>query len=263
MLSWQGRRVVDAILLGVVGALSAQVFMVLLHGAQTVFLTWIAAYRPPGLPEEGGVLQQVIGAHGLWLLPLVTTAGGLLAGVLVYSLAPEAEGHGTDAAVKAFHRAGGVIRGRVPPLKMLASAITIGSGGAAGREGPIALITAGIGSVYATARRRSEEERRLLVLTGMAAGLAAIFRSPIGAALFAIEVLYGDMEFEASALLYALLASVVAYALNGVVVGWQPLFHVPAALSVPTFPAYGWYVVLGAAERPGGQPLAHGVLWRA
>lgn len=248
MLSWQRRRIVDAILLGVVGALSAQVFMVLLRGAQTVFLTWIAGYRPPGLPEEGGVLQQVIGAHGLWWLPLVTTAGGLLAGVLVYSLAPEAEGHGTDAAVKAFHRAGGVIRGRVPLLKMLASAITIGSGGAAGREGPIALITAGIGSVYATARRRSEEERRLLVLTGMAAGLAAIFRSPIGAALFAIEVLYGDMEFEASALLYAMLASVVAYALNGVVVGWQPLFHVPSALSVPTFPAYGWYVVLGVAS---------------
>jgi CIC family chloride channel protein len=243
----QGRRIVDALLLGVIGALSAQVFMMLLGGAQTVFLTWIAGYRPPGLPEEGGILQQAIGPHGLWLIPLVTTIGGLLAGVLVYSLAPEAEGHGTDAAVRAFHCAGGVLRGRVPPLKMLASAITIGSGGAAGREGPIALITAGIGSVYATARRRSEDERRLLVLTGMAAGLAAIFRSPIGAALFAIEVLYSDMEFEASALLYAMLAAVVAYAFNGLVVGWQPLFHVPA-LSAPTFPEYGWYVVLGATS---------------
>lgn len=247
MLGWQGRRLVDAILLGLIGALSAQAFMVLLHVTQTVFLVDFAGYRPPGLPEEGGVLQQIIGVHGLWWIPLVTTVGGLLAGVLVYSLAPEAEGHGTDAAVKAFHRAAGVIRGRVPPLKMLASAITIGSGGAAGREGPIALITAGFGSVYATARRRSEDERRLLVLTGMAAGLAAIFRSPIGAALFAIEVLYSDMEFEASALLYTMLASVVAYALNGLVVGWEPLFKVPA-LSVPVFTEYGWYVILGVAS---------------
>jgi CIC family chloride channel protein len=244
MLGRQGRRIGDAILLGVVGALSAQVFMLLLRGAQAIFLSDIAAYRPPGLPEEGGVLLQVIGAHGLWYIPLVTTVGGLLAGVLVYSLAPEAEGHGTDAAVKAFHRSGGFIRSRVPPLKMVASAITIGSGGAAGREGPIALIAAGFGSLYASARHRSESERRLLVLTGMAAGLAAIFRSPIGAALFSIEVLYSDMDFEGNALLYAMLASVVAYALNGLVVGWEPLFRVPA-LGVPGFVDYAWYAILG------------------
>jgi CIC family chloride channel protein len=244
----QGRRIVDAVLLGIIGALSAQVFMVLLHLAQTVFLGWMSGYRSPGLPEEGGILQQVVGPHGVWFIPLVTTIGGLLSGILVYSLAPEAEGHGTDAAVKAFHRTGGAIRGRVPPLKMLASAITIGSGGAAGREGPIALIAAGIGSVYATLRHRSEAERRLLVLIGMAAGLAAIFRSPIGAALFAIEVLYGDMEFESRALLYTMLASVVAYALNGLVVGWQPLFLMPANLGIPSFPAYGWYIVLGVAS---------------
>ena len=137
---------------------------------------------------------------------------------------------------------------RVAPLKTLASAITIGSGGAAGREGPTALISAGVGSIYANLFRRSEEERRLLVLIGMAAGLSAIFRSPIGTAIFAIEVLYSDMEFEAGPLLYTMLASLVAYVINGLFVGWQPLFQVPAGLNVPQFMDYTWYIVLGVGS---------------
>lgn len=245
-----GRRwiMADAALLGVVGALSAQLFMLMLRGAQHFFLVGLAKYVPPGLPDEGGVLRQVIGIHGMWLVPLATTLGGLISGVLVYSLAPEAEGHGTDTAVKAFHQTAGFIRARVAPLKAVASAITIGSGGAAGREGPTALISAGVGSIYATLGKRSEEDRRLLVLIGMAAGLAAIFRSPIGTAIFAIEVLYADMEFEAGALLYTLLGSLVAYVVNGLFVGWKPLFQVPVGLTAPEFYGYAWYAVLGAAS---------------
>jgi CIC family chloride channel protein len=178
---------------------------------------------------------------------VATTLGGLLSGLLVYNFAPEAEGHGTDAVVKAFHRAGGFIRARVAPLKLIASAITIGSGGSAGREGPTALIGAGVGSIYATIAHRSEEQRQVLVLAGMAAGLSAIFRSPIGAAFFAIEVLYGSMEFEAGALLYTMLASVIAYAVNGLFVGWRPLFLFPP-LPGKLYPLdYAWYGVLGIA----------------
>ncbi len=201
--------------------------MLVLHWANLILLTGIAGYHPPGLPEEGGVLREQVGPYGLWLIPLATTLGGLVSGVLVYWLAPEAEGHGTDTAVKAFHFAGGRLRYRIPLLKMIASAITIGSCGAAGREGPIALISAGVGSAHADLGRRTEEERRVLVLVGMAAGLSAIFRSPLGAAVFAIEVLYRDMEFEVRALLYALLAAVAAYTVNGPFVGWEPLFRVP------------------------------------
>jgi CIC family chloride channel protein len=243
-----GRRqwiIIDTLLLGVVGALSAQIFTLMLKGAEALLLSGLAGYTPPGLPDEGGVLKQVIGPHWLWLIPGATTLGGLISGILVYSLAPEAEGHGTDTAVKAFHRAAGFIRARVAPLKAVASAITIGSGGAAGREGPTALMSAGIGSIYATLGKRSEEDRRLLVLIGMAAGLAAIFRSPIGTAIFAIEVLYADMEFEAAALLYILLGSLVAYVINGVFVGWLPLFQVPRGVSAPEFIDYIWYAVLG------------------
>lgn len=218
------RLLAEAAILGVVGALAAQLFMWALRLCDRLFLVGIAGYHLPGLPSDGGLLRQSVGPHGLWLIPVATTVGGLLSGLLVYTFAPEAEGHGTDTVVKAFHRAAGFIRARVAPLKLVASAITIGSGGSAGREGPTALIVAGAGSIYATLTHRNDDERRLLVLAGMAAGLSAIFRSPIGAAFFAIEVLYSSMEFEAGALLYTMLASVVAYGLNGLFVGWQPLF---------------------------------------
>ncbi|MCL5125856.1 MAG: chloride channel protein, partial [Deltaproteobacteria bacterium] len=219
----------------------------LLSGSQHFFLGWLAAYRPPGLPEEGGVLIEFFGPHGRWLIPLSTTLGGLISGILVFSVAPEAEGHGTDTAVKAYHRSAGYLRPRVPFIKMIASAITIGSGGSAGREGPTALISAGIGSIYASVFNRSEQDRRTIVLIGMAAGLSAIFRSPIGCAVFAVEVLYRDMEFESGALFYAMLASIVAYVLNAAFVGWQPLFQIPPGLAITEISDYVWYVFLGIA----------------
>ena len=242
----QRRLIVDAILLGVVGAVAAQAFLFALRWATRLFVNDIAGYVAPGLPSEGGALREVIGYHGLWLIPVITTLGGLIVGLIIERYAPEAEGHGTDAVVRAFHRTDGVIRPRVPPIKLLASAITIGSGGSAGREGPTALIAAGVGSWYATITRRQGRDRRLLMLAGMAAGLSAMFRSPIGTALMAIELLYADMEFEAGALLYALLASIVAYALNGFVDGWEPLFRVPSPIGrLPSALDYSWYVALG------------------
>ncbi len=239
------RLILDSLVLGVVGALAASLFLHLLRLAQGLFLGGIAGYQAPVLPTEGGTLQQVIGSPGLWLIPLATTLGGLVSGVLVFSIAPEAEGHGTDTAVKAYHRAGGFIRARVAPIKAVASAITIGSGGSAGREGPTALFSAACGSVYASLGHRTDADRRLLVLVGMAAGLSAIFRSPIGTAIFAIEVLYSEMEFEAAALIYTMLGAVTAYAVAGLFVGWGPLFRVPDVLSLPGAVDYAWYLVLG------------------
>ncbi|MGA8108486.1 MAG: chloride channel protein [Acidobacteriaceae bacterium] len=234
----------ESALLGVAGALSAQLFMWLLRTSFRFLLTGIAGYVPPG--AGSGPAHAMVGPHGLWLIPAVTTLGGLISGWIVYRFAPEAEGHGTDTVVDAFHRREGVIRPQVPPIKMLASAITIGSGGSAGREGPIALITAGVGSLYAKLAHRSEEDRRLLLLAGMAAGLSAIFRTPMGTGVFAIEVLYGRMEFEVGALLYTMISSAVAYTVNGLFVGFAPLFRVPA-VATPVMRDYASYAVLGLA----------------
>jgi CIC family chloride channel protein len=238
----------DTIILGIIGALGAELFRILLKVFQKIFFDYFAKYSPPGLLSEGDSLIQKIGPYGLWLIPVALVIGGLISGFIVYQYAPESEGHGTDTAVKAFHKQAGLIRKRVTPIKIIASAITIGSGGSAGREGPTALFSAGFGSIYATVFKRSEKERRLLVLIGMAAGLSAIFRSPIGTAIFAIEVLYSDMEFETEALIYTMLGSIIAYTINAVLVGWEPLFQVPADLTVNHLSDYALYILLGIAS---------------
>ena len=122
--------------------------------------------------------------------------GGLVSGILVYPLAPEAEGHGTDAAIAAYHFHDGKIRARVPFVKAIAAAITMGTGGSAGREGPIAQIGAGLGSNIAGWLGLSARQRRTLMIAGMGAGIGAIFRAPLAGALFAAEVLYRDMDLE-------------------------------------------------------------------
>src|SRR5262249_15625247 len=138
-------------------------------------------YRPP----TGEGRPTVITIPGpWWMVLLVPAVCGLIAGVVVVSLAPAAEGHRTHALIRAFHRGAGQIRGRVPLIKGIASIITIGTGGSAGQEGPIAQIGAGFGSFLARLLRLSPDEHRLLVLAGAAGGVGAIFRAPLGGALF-------------------------------------------------------------------------------
>jgi len=109
----------------------------------------------------------------------------------VYTVAPEAEGQGTDAPIEAFHRKDGFIRRRVPIVKTLASAFTIGSGGSGGRDGPTAQIVAGFGSFIADLFKLSAKDRRVAV----AVGIGAIFKSPFGGAILSGEILYsgGDI----------------------------------------------------------------------
>jgi CIC family chloride channel protein len=232
-------------IVGIVGGLAAPAFMWMLRTASHYLLFGIAGYVPPGLVSEGSSGLEVIGRQGLWLIPVSTTIGGILSGLIVFRFAPEAEGHGTDAAISAFHEKGGAVRARVPLVKAISSALTIGSGGAAGREGPVAQISAGFGSIMAEWLGCSPRERRLLVLAGVAAGLSAIFRSPLGTAVFAVEVLYSTMEFEARALIYTIMAAVVAYAVNGIFVGFDPIFSLPAGLTFDHIDTLFWFAVLG------------------
>ena len=156
-----------------------------------------------------------------------TAVGGLVSGWLVYTFAPEAEGHGTDAAINAYHHEGGFIRSRVPIIKTLASAITLTTGGSGGREGPIAQIGAGFGSFLATRLKLSDRDRRIMMAAGIGAGVGSIFRAPLAGALFAAEVLYRDPEFESEVIIPAGISSVVAYCLFCLVFGWGSLFESP------------------------------------
>ncbi len=236
--------IIDAIIIGLIGAASAQIFVYLLKIVGKYSLQLIAGYHIPDVISILNQTEQIHPSHPL-LLIVVIVVGGLISGFLVYTFAPEAEGHGTDTAVRAFHRTGGYIRPIVTPLKIITSAITIGTGGSAGREGPTALFSSGVGSIYANLRHATLEERRLFVLIGMASGLSAIFRAPIGTSIFAVSVLYSGMEFESSALIYTLLGSVVAYIATGFTLGWHPIFKVPPNLMVKNVSAYFHLILLG------------------
>jgi CIC family chloride channel protein len=240
------RLIILSVFLGVVGALGAQVFIWLLHMAEIWILRPISGYAFIDVAQAHAMGTAPTTHHWYWLIPVATTLGGLISGILVYTWAPEAEGHGTDAAVKGYHRTAGRIRYRVPLIKTIASAITIGSGGSAGREGPTAQIAAGVGAIAGGLLNLPDEERRVLLLVGMAAGLSAIFKSPLGTALFAVEILYSTMAFEGRFLTFTLIASAVAYAITGLFNGWTPLFILPRGVTFGAPIDLIWFVVLAA-----------------
>ncbi len=213
------------VFIGLIAGLGAILFHYLCHIGSHVFLDYMAGYHPPHPAGEAPIFSPTETSFSRWMLLIVPAIGGLLSGWLVYTFAPEAEGHGTDAAIDAYHNKGGFIRGRIPIIKTIASALTISSGGSGGREGPIAQIGAGFGSFLATKLKLSERERRIMLAAGMGAGVGAIFRAPLAGALFAAEVLYSDPEFESDVIIPAGIASVVGYCQFCLVFGWGSLFE--------------------------------------
>lgn len=209
-------------LIGVVAGLGAIVFIFALEGSSKVLLETLGGYKPPLPVGEGNRL--VAGSFTRpWAIPLVVGLGGLISGVLVFGFAPEAEGHGTDAAIAAVHHNPRGIRARVTLIKLVASAATIGSGGSAGREGPTAQISAGFGSLLARRLALSPQDARIAVTVGVGSGIGAIFRAPLGGAVLGTEILYRD-DLEPEALFPSLVASIVGFSIFGAVEGFEPIF---------------------------------------
>ncbi|MFO7748882.1 MAG: chloride channel protein [Desulfobacteraceae bacterium] len=220
-----GKWLFNFILIGVIAGLGSVLFHYLCHIGMHYFLDLIAGYRPPAPAGEPHLLPPTDTPLNKWMLLVLPAIGGLFSGWLVYTFAPEAEGHGTDAAIEAYHEKGGFIRGRVPIIKTIASAVTLTTGGSGGREGPIAQIGAGFGSFLATRLNLSDRERRIMMAAGVGAGVGSIFRAPLAGALFAAEVLYKDPEFESDVIIPAGISSVVAYCIFCLVFGWGSLFE--------------------------------------
>jgi len=218
---------------GVVAGLGAILFDRLLGWMLRNVLEVFTGYLEPVAGTSAASLFTLAPVRSAWFF-FVPALGGLVSGVIVYLVAPEAEGHGTDAMIDAFHHRGGKIRKRVPFVKIIASAITIGSGGSAGKEGPIAQIGSGFGSAFASLLKLKARERRILVLAGAAGGIGAIFQAPLGAALFAPEVLYRETEFEYEAILPCIVSSITAYAVyTQLYKGGALFFPGPVGFSLP------------------------------
>jgi chloride channel protein, CIC family len=230
-------------LIGVMAGLGAVIFYEALQACTHLFLGVMAGYHVPTPAGEGG--------HGAsasfsrpWALPPIVGLGALLGALLVYRFAPEAEGHGTDAAISAVHHNPRGIRFRAVVVKIIASALTIGSGGSGGREGPTGQISAGFASLLSRELDLSPADARIAVVTGIGSGIGAIFGAPLGGAVLATEILYRD-DFDAEALLPSFVASIIGYVIFGSVVGFTPLFGFAGNFHFTQLSHLIWFALIG------------------
>jgi chloride channel protein, CIC family len=232
------------VITGVVAGLGAVVFYLALRYTTHFLLGYVAGYHLPTPLVEGGSPGSPHYPRP-WALPLVTTAGALVSALIVAKFAPEASGHGTDSAIEAIHTDPRHIRGRVVLVKLISSALTIGSGGSAGREGPTAQISAGFASLLTRRLHLSDGDGRILVSLGVGAGIGSIFGAPLGGAVLAASIIYRE-DFEYRTLYPGFVTSATAYAVFGSFLGFAPMFgYVDAEYRFESAWPLLWFVVLG------------------
>ncbi len=236
------RWFIIATIIGIIAGLGALLFYYAIIFFSYLFMNIFLGISFPVPVGEGSYLNFSITNSRYFLIPVSTTLGGLLSGLIVYKFAPEAEGHGTDAAIDAYHNKQGKVRKIVIPIKTLASAITIGSGGSAGREGPTAQISSGLGSIVADLLHLSPEDRRRAVAVGIGAGIGTIFKAPIGGAILGAEILY-KKDIEPEIIYPSLIASAIGYSIFGSVVGFTPIFGYYVGMFNPM--RLPFYLILG------------------
>lgn len=202
-----------ALLAGIAGGLGAVLFRKAIGFFELVFRDRFSV-----------AVASVSGSEAL-ALALMPVLGGLIIGPIVARVAPETRGHGVPEVMEAVLVRGGRIRARVAAVKVLVSSITIGSGGSAGREGPIAQIGASLGSLLGRLAKLDAHDTRLLVACGLSAGIAGTFNAPLGGALFGMEVLLRSVgPFDAIPII---LASVVGASTASIFLGQKPSFAIP------------------------------------
>lgn len=229
-----GRVLLHAALVGATAGLLGSLFFAGVEATQRIWLERWTGYVPLRAGGER-ILGEMNGPVPFrpWLLVVVPALGALIGGAISVWIAPETRGGGSDAIIEAFHRKDGRVRKRVAFVKALVSILTLGSGGSGGREGPTMQMGGALGSLVGQLLRVTNRERRILLVAGTAAGMAAVFRTPLGAALLAVEVLHRD-DFETDALIPSVLASVVAYSVFIAFFGEATLFtHAPSYPFVP------------------------------
>ncbi len=205
--------VIVAIFIGVLGAYGAIAFRYLLYFTHDMFFT---------TPDYS---TGVLFALPWWRRVLMPIFGGLAVGLLVTRFSPEVRGSGIPEVMESVSRRGGAIRLRVVLTKAIAAATTIGSGGSAGREGPIVHIGSAIGSAIGQFLQVSAARLRTFVACGAASAIAATFNAPIAGALFSIEVVLSDLGV--ASLSPIVISSVVATVISRHYLGDFPAFRVP------------------------------------
>ncbi|WP_420038027.1 chloride channel protein [Streptomyces sp. cg28] len=204
------------------------------------FTRWFSGHADyAAAPGSGNPHVPWLGPFFVLVAPVV---GGLLYGPLVNRFAKEARGHGVPEVMLAVAQRGGRISPKVAVVKTLASALTIGSGGSVGREGPIVQIGSALGSTLGRLGRLSEDRLKLLVACGAAGGIAATFNAPLAGVIFALELILAAFSIEAFGA--AVLASVTASVIGRAAFGDVAFLSLPA-FHVDHLAQYGLFALLG------------------
>ncbi len=215
------------------------VFVGLVSGIGAIFFRWLINFF---INIFYGAGPRIFGFLGKGYYIVAPAIGGLIIGPIIYLAASETKGHGVPEIMEAVRTRGGRIRPRVALVKPLVSAICIGSGGSAGREGPIAQIGASAGSAIGQILGISPEKLRVLVACGAGAGIAATFNAPIAGIFFAMEVILA--EFRTRSFIPAVVATVTSTSLARRFLGDYPALG-PLNYSLRSYSELPLYLGLG------------------
>lgn len=232
-----------AVFVGIVSGIVSMLFSWLLHILE-YFYNSFHQHRADEYFTFAQKISFLIDHPGSSLMVLLLPAfGGLIAGLIVYLYSRESKGTGTDEMIYAFHNQEGRIDTKVPVFKSLATLFTLPTGGSGGKEGPISFIGAGVGVWIANLARAGARARRTLMLAGTAAGLGAVFKTPLGGALTAAEMVYKE-DIESDALIPCFISSVTAYLVYTIYAGTDPFLNVSGITNFH-FNEIGYYLALG------------------
>ena len=217
-----------AIAIGTIGAYVALWLLKLIYLFTNLFFSFRWSTQP---------ISPAANHLGAWVI-LVPVLGGLIVGIMSRYGSERIRGHGIPEAIEAILLKGSRVEPRVAVLKPLSSAIAIGSGGPFGAEGPIIMTGGAVGSLVAQFFHLTDSERKTLLVAGAAAGMAAVFASPVAATLLAVELLL--FEWKPRSVVPVALAAATAAACRRYLIGLGPLF--PTA---PHDAVFSPYTLLG------------------
>lgn len=242
-LDYYKKWLVLGIVIGIIAGLASILFYYATEASETLFMHYLMGYNRPLPLGEGGSLSYTFSILRTYFIPISIILGALVSAFLVYKFAPETEGHGTDAVIKSYHE-DKPIRARVSIIKFLSASLLIGSGGSAGREGPIAQISASTISNIFKHMKLSKRDKQIILAVSIGAAIGSIFKSPFGGALFGAEVLY-KRDIEGDVIFPSFVASTVGFMVYGAFVNYLPMFGINALSAYAQTAIYAPIVVLG------------------
>ena len=216
--------------IGILAAFGALLFRELIEIFQSLF--W----------PHGSTFIDKVHNTSWWMIILIPTAGGLIAGPIITYFVPEAKGPGVPEVILAVARRQSAIRHRVTFLKSFLSGLLIGAGASVGREGPIVQIGASVGSSVAQIFRLDPDLRRVCLASGAAAGISATFNAPIAGTLFALEIILLDIDL--SYISHIIVSAVTASVISRIFLGEFPSFE-PGIFHLSHYWELLVYLVLG------------------